>query len=257
MQYSYHVHSSYSDGKATIDEIIHYAKKIGLDEIGFSDHLHVSDDGFLFPGDMKPERLDDYVRDVLSYSSNIKPKVKLGLEAEFVFNAINRLDKVISKYPFDYVIGSAHRLIMTARVSKLSQNSINTLVKQYWAVIKQLAESKMFDIVGHLDFFKCFKLNPTIDVSKEIDLALESVKKSDLAVEVNTSGWYLPCEEQYPSVCILEKCKKLDIPIIITADAHQPRNLTRGFEKAVGLVKKLGYKKQAYFVKRKRFFANL
>ena len=178
----------------------------------------------------------------------------MGLEVEFIPKTIEQLDKIISKYPFDYVIGSCHKLIIKACESSLSRDSKNNVVKQYWALIRQLAQSKMFDIVGHLDLFKNFKLNPTSDMSKEIDLALKAIKKSDLAVEINTSGWYQPCEEQYPSIAILRKCKKLDIPIMITADAHKAEDLTRGFDRAFKLVKELGFEKQAYFVKRKRFF---
>ncbi len=259
MKYSYHVHSKYSDGKSTINEVIQYAKEIGLDEIGISDHFHLSIDGLIMPTDMPVNELNEYVSEVLNYSSNIKPKVKLGLEAEFVPKTIDKLEKVISKYPFDYIIGSSHivnNYVIDASIDKLPKDFTKDTIKQYWILIKQMAMSNVFDIVGHLDIPKKFGLKPTIDLTKEIDEALLAIKEADMTVEVNTSGWFQPCLEQYPAIDLLKKCKKLDIPIIVTADAHKVEHLTRGFDKAFELLKKNGYTKQAYFIKRKRFFTN-
>ncbi len=159
MKYSYHVHSTYSDGKSTIKEIIQKAKELDLDEIGISDHLHIPNDGLLISGDMQLNRLDDYVNEILSYSSNFKPKVKLGLEVEFIPETLDQVQKLISKHPFDYIIGSDHKLIIYACDNKLSQEAINMMLKQYWLEIKQIAECPLFDIIGHLDLPKCFKLS--------------------------------------------------------------------------------------------------
>ena len=45
MKTSYHVHSTYSDGKGSIEEIVRMAKKFYADEIGISDHLILYPDG--------------------------------------------------------------------------------------------------------------------------------------------------------------------------------------------------------------------
>jgi histidinol-phosphatase (PHP family) len=259
MKYSYHVHSTYSDGKASIPEIIEYARKIGLDEIGISDHFHIPKDSSLITDDMDIEKLDQYISEILKYSLEEKPKVKLGLEAEFIIETLNEFKKITSKYPFDYIIGSSHivnNIVIDSSIDNLPNNYTSSIMKKYWITIKQLAQSKVFDIVGHVDITKKFGLKPTMDLSKYVDDALEAIKDADMAIEVNTSGWYQPCKEQYPSVDILKKCKKLDIPIIITADAHQVENLTRGFDRAFELLKKIGYSKQVYFIKRKRFFVD-
>ena len=264
MKYSYHTHSNYSDGKASISEIIAYAKKLELDEIGISDHFHLSPDGSLIPGDMPLKDLNKYISEILSYSKNKHPIVKLGLEVDFVPKTINELDKILSKNPFDYIIGSIHMvkssllndniLIIDQFPDKVPSNFCTEIMQKYWILIREMAESRRFDIVAHLDLIKKFGYKPKIDLSNEIDLALKAIKDADMTIELNTSGWVMPCKEQYPSVELLKKSKKLDIPIIVTSDAHKPEHIIREFDKAIKLLKKIGYSKQAYFIKRKRFF---
>lgn len=258
MKYSYHVHSTYSDGESSIKEIIQNAKKIGLDEIGISDHFCLTKDGSTIPSNMQKENFDNYISEVLNYSSSIKPKVKLGLEAEFVQETLDEFKQMVTKYPFDYLIGSCHMIdAFDDSVENLPQNYSSVIMRNYWKVIKQMASTKTFDIVGHLDRTKKLGIKPSIDLSKEINEALIAIKDADMTVELNTSGWHQPCKEQYPSVDLLKKCKKLDIPIIVTSDAHRIEHLTRDFDKAFRLLKEIGYSKQAYFDKRKRFFTDL
>ena len=57
-----------------------------------------------------------------------------------------------------------------------------------------MAETKYFDIVGHIDLTRKFGLSPKVDISKEIDLALKAIKDADMAVEINTSGFYHLCK---------------------------------------------------------------
>lgn len=260
MKYSYHVHSNHSDGKKSIKEIIDYAKQIRLNEIGFSDHFHLNKNDVLIPGDMGQASLDRYVEEVLHYSSSKDPIVKLGLEVEFNLETVQEVKKIIQSYPFDYVIGSVHivdnNIIIDWSVDRLPSNFCSDIMKRYWYKIQQMAKSRVFDIVGHLDLTKKFGLQPKIDLSEDIDLALKAIKDADMTVEVNTSGFFNPCKEQYPSEDILKKCKELEIPIIVTSDAHVPEHLTRDFDKAFRLLKDIGYTKQAYFIKRERFFTS-
>lgn len=42
----YHIHTRYSDGRATVGEVLDYAAKIGLSEVGFCDHGFANAAGF-------------------------------------------------------------------------------------------------------------------------------------------------------------------------------------------------------------------
>ena len=261
MKYSYHIHSNFSDGRPSISEIISYAKELGLDEVGISDHFHLSADRSLIPGDMPLDRLNEYVEEIKNYSFMNKPKIKLGLEVEFVPETVLEVKDLLSAYPFDYLIGSIHivhnQIIVDSSMKDLSSNLYTDIYREYWVLIEQMAQSQVFDIVGHLDLPKRFGFKPKIDFSHEIDTALKAIKAADMTVELNTSGWFHTCKEQYPSIEFLKKCKELEIPIIVTSDAHHLEYMMRGFDEAYKLLKEIGYLKQAYFDNRKCFFTSL
>lgn len=260
MKCSFHVHTIYSDGSGSVLENVESAKKLGIDELGISDHFHLSLDGTLLSSDMLLENFERYVSEVLSFSNLQKPKVRLGLEVEYVPETLEKLKKVIEKVSFDYLIGSVHGIDMKCRIdykqNLLPPDFCSTIMQKYWKLVKDMARSRVFDIVGHIDLVKKFGNKPEIDLTLEIDEALSAIHKAQMAVELNTSGWYYPCKEQYPSLEILKKCVKLNIPLMVTADSHRPENLLRGFDRAYELLKKIGVSKQVYFIKRKPYFAS-
>jgi histidinol-phosphatase (PHP family) len=261
MKCSLHVHSNYSDGVATIPEIVKFATKLQIDELGISDHFHLPHNGVNFEGDMTSEDLKRYVSEVLSFSNNIKPKVRLGLEVDFVPETLSKVREIIAAFPFDYIIGSIHIIDGKWRLDVKKKNWPDNfslpLMKKYWLLVRQMAESGIFDIVGHLDVFKKFGHFPKVTLSDEIDEALKAIAAQGMVVELNTSGWYYPCMEQYPSETILQKCVNLKIPLTITADAHRVEDLDRSFERGYNLFRKLGINKLAYFIKRELLFTPL
>ncbi|MFA6119169.1 MAG: histidinol-phosphatase [Parachlamydiales bacterium] len=269
LKYSYHVHSLFSDGKNSIEELIAGAKELGLDEIGISDHFNLSKADNLSSWDMSLNKLKDYVLRISAFSNMTKPIVKLGLEVEFISETVEEFREIAKMMPFDYLIGSVHlvdRFLIDSpwefflrenKLDELPKDFCNEIARDYWILIREMAQSRVFDIVGHLELYKKFNIQPQTDLTEEIKSALEAIKDADMTVELNTSGLYYPCKEQYPSFDLLKKCKKLDIPVIITADAHQKEHLTRGFDIAYKLLKEAGYTRQAYFTKKKRFFTDL
>lgn len=257
MKCSLHVHTTFSDGSGSILENIESAKKLGIDELGISDHFHLSLDGSHLSSDMLLENFERYVSEVLSFSNLEKPKVRLGLEVEYVPKTLEKLKKALANVPLDYLIGSIHGIDDKWRIDykpeALPPDFCSTIMRTYWMLLKEMVESKVFDIVGHIDLVKKFGYKPTVDLSKEIEDALLAISRSGMVVELNTSGWYFPCKEQYPSLEILKKCVGLKIPLMVTADSHRPENLSRGFDRAFEILRNLGVSKQAYFVKRKLY----
>jgi histidinol-phosphatase (PHP family) len=252
MRFSYHVHSTFSDGENTCEEIIETAEKLKLDRIGFSDHLilsnHIPDVHCLTEKD-----LPSYIQTLKSLKSSIS--IHKGLEVDF-FPFENKTYKaVLESSPLDYTIGSVHFVgdqAISFRFSLENQDEINNLFKNYYILVRQMAESHLFDIVGHIDYIKKFNLKPTIDLSLLITEALKAIKEADMTIELNTSGWFDFCQEPYPSETILKQCYDLGIPCIITADAHKKENLVRNFEKGISLLKKIGYMTQVYYENRKK-----
>ena len=135
---------------------------------------------------------------------------------------------------------------------RYDQVDIDELYVQYFTLIQQLATSGLFDIVGHLDVIKKFSYFPRRDWSFLVDETCRVLKKADICVEVNTSGWRAPVKEVYPGVFFLSKCKEMKIPLTLGSDAHRPQEVASGLQWAKLFLHKLGINEVATFSARRR-----
>lgn len=262
---SYHVHSCVSDGEAEIVEYIIAAGQMGLDEIGLSDHYVLFPDRRKLDWNMHVDGLDDYVEAVQSAAGEADETliVRLGIEADYIPETTDELRNLLSFQPFDYIIGSVHFVdgfaidADTRDWAKLSQAEVDEINRVYWIRIAEMARTGIYDIAGHLELTKKFGFYPSIDMSEEIGRALDAIAEVGMAVELNTSGWYMPACEQYPSVPILKGCLARGIPLMVNADAHKPENLARGFEDAYILLREIGFREVASYAGRGRSMRSL
>lgn len=255
---SYHVHSTYSDGKTSIRELAEAAVALGIDELGISDHYVFLSSGELPGWSMPLDALPGYLAEVEAIADEFRGRlvVRKGLEADYDPGTERELAEALGRYEFDYVIGSIHFIDgfpvdeSPEHWDALSEPERNDMMRVYWDRIARMAGSRLFDFAGHLDLYKKFGHRPTIDISHDIDTALDAIAEAGMAVEINTAGWCLPAEEAYPSLQILSACRTRGIPLVINADAHEPRALTRGFAEARELARAAGYEEIATFARR-------
>jgi histidinol-phosphatase (PHP family) len=249
MLISYHVHSTYSDGKKTIRELVEAAVAQGLDELGISDHYVLLPEGRSVSWSMSLDGLAQYLAELEEVAEEFRGRlvIRKGLEVDYDHATENGLAEVLRAHDFDFVIGSVHFIDgfpvdeSPEHWDRLSESERNDMIRAYWARIELMARSRLFDFAGHLDLYKKFGHRPTIDVSRYVTAALDAIAASGMAVEINTAGWFLPACEAYPSLEILSACRSRGIPIIINSDAHEPSNLTRGFDRAYELARSVGY----------------
>ena len=55
-------------------------------------------------------------------------------------------------------------------------------------------------------------------------------------IDLNSSGLRKPCRERYPSEWIVEKCKKLNIELLIGTDAHCEEEIEAGLNQISYLI---------------------
>lgn len=246
---SYHCHSRWSDGEGEIADFVRRAQEIGLDEVGLSDHYVLTPDRTAKTWAMPLDALNEYVMAVQAAAEESGPDlvVRLGVEADYIPETARELKDLLAEYPFDYVIGSVHIVEGFPIDGKaedwepLTQPQRDDIIRCYWVRIRQMAETGTFDFAGHLDLTKKFGFFPSVDISGEITSALEAIAQSGMAVELNTSGWYVPAREEYPSPSILRGCFDRGIPTLVTADAHEPQNLDRDFDRAHSSLREIGF----------------
>ena len=257
---SYHCHSRWSDGEGEILDFVRAAGEIGISEVGLSDHYVLTPDRRRKDWAMPLDALDDYVAEVRAAGeeSGGGTVVRLGIEADYIPETAGELRDILSQHAFDYVIGSVHSVDgfpidgSAADWEPLSQSERDDILRGYWTRLCEMAASRVFDFAGHLDLTKKFGYRPVANTSQRVSSALDALASSGMAVELNTSGWYVPAGEQYPSSEILAGCFVRGIPVLVTADAHTPCNVDRDLARGHSLLRGIGYRELSCFAGRVR-----
>jgi len=260
MRTSYHNHTTWSDGKATLAEMIDGARRAGIEELGISDHYVLAPGDRRFDWAIAPESLDAYVEQVQKAIATTKDlTIRLGLEVDYIPESIEQIKKQLDPYSFDYLITSVHFVgdfpidLELKSWETLSQDSRNRIWRSYWQILLAAAESGFFDIIGHFDLPKKYGYYPSVDLTEEALAVLDAMAASNMAIEINCSGWDKPVKEAYPSLFYLQEAKHRNIPLVINSDAHTANNVARNFDRGRRLAAEAGYTELARFEKRKRF----
>src|SRR6516164_9695320 len=103
------------------------------------------------------------------------------------------------------------------------------------------AETKFFEIIGHADLPKKFRIVPKQDCRPLFEKFLDSARNAGVAVELNTAGLRKDCKEIYPSRAFLELAAARRIPITFGSDAHATTEVGADFQSALALARSVGY----------------
>ena len=253
MLVDYHIHTSFSDGKGLHDEFVKAAVNKKLAEIGFSDHFSILPSDWNTAKEDIP-RIKDNIEE-LKNKKNLPVSVKFGAEIDYIPGHEKEIETLIQSLPLDYVIGSVHFIgdwNFDTTPKSFDGKDIGTLYERYFTLLKQAVETGLYDIVGHADLIKKFDHRLDIKPVKLYEELIESIKKMDMVVELNTNGVNKPCREFYPDRDFMELCKQYEIPVLISSDAHKPEQVGQYFDEAIDQLKSLGYLKIATFTERKR-----
>jgi len=239
--------------EGTVDEYILQAIKSGTKIFGFSEHA---------PMDFDPkyrlnfEQMDEYENDILNAKVKYKNDIEilLGYEVDYL---PGYMDKRVLNAKVDYLIGSVHFIDKWGFdnpefIGRYEDEDIDLIWKKYFTAIEEMANSGLFDIVGHLDLIKVFKYMPEENIPQLAKNALLAIKKADMVLEINMAGYRKPIKEAYPSLELLELAFSLEIPITFSSDAHSKAQVSLYANDIVALARKVGYTECAFFRNRKR-----
>jgi len=249
---SYHLHSTFCDGKNTAEEMILAAIENGCAEIGFSGHSHL-------PGEewtMSEEGVVEYFNTLTSLREKYKDKIRvyIGIEQDF-YSAPPTL-------PFDYIIGSVHFVRAGGKSYSVDESVEATLrainegfggdayayCESYYDNVAKLYEKTKCDIIGHFDLVTKFiekahifsENHPRYKAAR--DKALEALFATPALFEINTgaiSRGYRTTP--YPSNEIIEKIAETGKPFVLNSDAHSAEDILFGLEPLVRNFDFLGY----------------
>ena len=277
MKIDYHMHFEYgSYDLEWVQGFFESAKKNGVGEIGISEHSH----GFIEFKDLYYEELilDDSVvgsyqakwleknkfkyslKDYFKFMQMLKEKgypVKIGIEI-CNFKNQEKVKAIIKDYEFDYIIGSVHFLngwgYDFADIKQVWNDfSLQDIYKWYAEEITNLAQSGLYDVLGHPFNIRLFKNIPEFDVKPILEQVATILKEANMVIDINTGTLYrYPIEEISPYPDFLQVAKKYDLPIITSSDAHKPEDCGRYIDEAIDYAKTFGYDSSIIFTNRQR-----
>ena len=259
MKIDLHNHTSLCNhAQGTLSLYIETAITKGTKYFGFSDHAPMDFDQNYR---MNFKQMQKYEIDVKNLKEKYKDKIEilLGYEVDYL---AGHIDKRVLNAQVDYLIGSVHFIDgwgfdNPEFIGKYREKNIDEIWQKYFNTIQEMAESRLFDIVGHLDLIKVFKFMPNKNIVEMAKDALIAIKQADMTLEINMAGYRKPIKEAYPSYELLQEAFKMGIPITFGSDAHAPQQVGLYADEVVALAKKIGYTQCAFFKDKKRYMLDL
>lgn len=239
--------------EGTVDEYVEKAIGCGIDTFGFSDHAPMHFDPRYR---MTFEEMEIYRRMVLDAQAKYADRIEVlfGYEVDYL---PGYMDERVLNTEADFLIGSVHFIDKWGFdnpefIGRYEHEDIDHIWEEYFSLVKSMAESGLFDIVGHLDLIKVFKFMPKQSIQEIAAGAIKAIREADMVIEINVAGYRKPVGEAYPSRELLKMAFAEGIPITFGSDAHKPEQVGLFREEAEQLAKSVGYSRCATFKNRKR-----
>jgi histidinol-phosphatase (PHP family) len=244
----------------------------GLAAIGFSAHAPIGKTGLTSNWHIKDERLGEYIDEVRAARQRWEGKlaVYLGLEIDYIQGMRSALDRDIQSLNLDYLIGSVHYVLpphgepftvdgppeeVAKGIADFS-GSGEAMVSAYWDAVLKMAAVGGFDIVGHLDLVKKHNAADRLFSTgtrymRRVAEVVRVIAAGGYVVEVNTGGMNRgSISETYPSLEILRLLHQRNVPVMITADAHNANDLDGHYPAARQTLLDAGYTSHVVFAGR-------
>lgn len=231
-----HNHTTYSDGRNTVEEVIQSALKEGLQIVGISDHFdpYVAQEVCL-----QPEEVSVYLKEIRTLSEKYPIKVLAGLELGLQTEGI-----LWPGEEMDYYIYSVHTVP--------GRPDLKTL-ENPWDIYLQEAISAV-DLIdrpgflGHLDFLRRHipKAKPP-KPGQLMDTLLMKLVSNHVGLELNTSGWMYGIGDPSPQPWVIERYIDLGGRFVtVGSDSHRASQIGNFTVKALSLLRKMGIKEVFY-----------
>jgi len=195
--YDLHVHSNYSDGDASVEQIIKKAKESGLKAIAIVDHSIEHRSGL---NERKAKRRQD---EIDKFSSRYDIEVLSGIECGIKADG----EIFLPHFKFDLILASIHDFLYA---------------DEYYHRIISCLKNNDFDILAHLHSSMFGSLNGR-DPNKDVEI-VDLLVERDIALEINTAHSAPPTD----FVTMLnERCgvKKIKVKYSVGSDSHSLRRI--------------------------------
>ena len=243
-----HVHTTFSDGANTPEEVAEYAALSGVKVLGFSDHSYTSFDKSCC---MKAEDYEGYKNKINALKEKYKNKleIRLGIEQDYYSD--------MPANGFDYIIGSVHYVKagdayitiddtpekLLDAVNKHFNGDVYKLIDLYYSTLSDVVEKTDCDIIGHFDLVTKFNENGALFDENDPRYIASSRRAADrlltygVAFEINTGAISRGYRTfPYPSDALIKYLRERGGKFILSSDSHSAENICYMFDKFDSLI---------------------
>ncbi len=269
----YHLHLRQDDigasagtrfSRENIDRYVAAAREAGVTDLGCAEHMY----RFTAALDIwRHPFWDEWALDDIDRYCEVVSAgpIKLGLEADYILGAEEKIEALLASRPFEYVVGSVHfigdKSMDTEEYTVWDDTSDpDEIWHRYFETLAHAARSGLFDILAHPDLVKVWGRagrTPSRDPRFFYEPAIEAIAESGIAVEVSTAGLRKGVGEIYPAPAFMEMCVDAGAIFALSSDAHEPAQVGFGYADALRFLADHGVSELAVFERRRRRLAPL
>ncbi|HEV2833923.1 MAG TPA: PHP domain-containing protein, partial [Pyrinomonadaceae bacterium] len=189
-----HCHTTYSDGKHTLEQMVRAAEAMGMKYITITDHSPTA----FYAGGLKVEELYRQWDEIDELQSSVKIKILRGTESDILADGgLDYPDRILEQ--LDCIVASVHaRYKMDSR--KMTERIVTAM------------RQPVFKVWGHA-LGRLIQRRPPFEC--DIERILDVIAESKAAIEINGDPYRLDLEPRW-----VREARKRKIKFVISVDAH-------------------------------------
>lgn len=221
----------------TINKMVEVAINNNITEINLLDHTHkfsefaplylsLVNNSFAWDWYQRKKQISltdylDFIKLVKTYDFPIK--INFGLEVCFFKEKVDWLKAELSKYDFDFLIGSVHfidNIPFDLSLDNWKNQDKDMMYKRYYEIMEDLIKSQIFTSLAHPDSIKLFNIYPQYDLIPTYEKIAKLLYQYNVATENNTGLWRY--NFSYPGINkqLYTILKDNNVRIYKASDAH-------------------------------------
>ncbi len=246
---NYHTHTTFCDGKSTVEEVVLSAIEKGFDALGFSGHGYTAFDTSYCMKDT-----EGYLHEVRRVAEKYKKDIEIyaGVE-EDAFAPLSRGD-------YDYTIGSSHYFRVGGAyypvdadpscikkcIDLYGGDSVR-MAEDYYSAFCAYLDAYKPDVIGHFDLLTKYDEKhpvflPNAEYRKVAAKYVLKAARCGGVFEVNTGAVARGYRTApYPHEELLYLIQKEGARVMLSSDSHRADTIDFGFDDAKHLLRSIGF----------------
>jgi DNA polymerase (family 10) len=194
-----HCHTTYSDGKHNLEQMVTAAEALGMKYITITDHSPTA----FYANGVNVDRLKRQWDEIDELQERVKIKILKGTESDIVASgSLDYPDRILEK--FDVIVASIHSRYKMDK-AKMTERIVTAM------------RQPVFKIWGHA-LGRLLQRRPAFEC--DVERVLDVIAESRAAIEINGSPYRLDLEPR-----LVREARKRKIKFVISVDAHSMAEL--------------------------------